>query len=76
MGGADTILAPGADGGHWLRLETLPGTSLPGSGKFGRERFPPLVLLHICQDIAQFPDCYKLPPTGTDTDTGPFLHPV
>jgi hypothetical protein len=51
MGGAGTVLAPGAACGHWSALETLPGHSLPGSAKFGRERFPSSVLLYISRTL-------------------------
>ena len=53
MGLAGTILAPGAACGHWSALETLPCQSLPGSGKFGRQRFSVVGPGAHFQDIAQ-----------------------
>lgn len=62
-GTGGTALAPGATGGHWPALETLPGQSLPGSGKFWTSTFFPLGPAAHFQDIAQSPVRHKLPPS-------------
>lgn len=67
MGQAGTVLAPGATGGHWPALETLPGQSLPGSGKFWDVNVFPSVLLHISRTLHNPQSVTSFRPIDTDS---------
>lgn len=74
MAQAGTILAPGATDGHWSALETLPGQSLPGSGKFWDVNVFPLGPAAHFQDISTIPSpSQAFRPIDNDSGTRPLF---
>lgn len=74
MAHAGTILAPGAMGCHWSALETLPGQSLPGSGKFWDVNVFPLGPAAHFQDISTIPSpSQAFRPIDNDSGTRPLF---
>lgn len=74
MAHAGTNLAPGATGCHWSALETLPGQSLPGSGKFWDVNVFPLGPAAHFQDISTIPSpSQAFRPIDNDSGTRPLF---